>query len=187
MIKKLYLDTETTGTNPKEHGIFQISGIIEIDGEVKKEFDIHMQPRSNCKIEKAALDVTGKTVEEIMSYQPMKSGYNEFISILSQFINQFDKRDKFIIVGYFVTFDTDMMRQWFLDNGNKYYGSFFWSNTIGVDSFASLFLQEMRPQMENFKLMTVAKYLGIEIDKTKLHDSLYDIQITRECMKKMFG
>ena len=34
--------------------------------------------------------------------------------------------------------------------------------------------------MEDFKLKTVAKQLGIEIDESKLHDAEYDIYLTME-------
>lgn len=37
--------------------------------------------------------------------------------------------------------------------------------------------------MENFQLRSVAKYLGIEVDETKLHDAKYDIYLTLEIYK----
>ena len=36
--KILWLDTETTGTDSTLHSIIQIAGIIDINGETKKEF-----------------------------------------------------------------------------------------------------------------------------------------------------
>lgn len=38
MRKLIYLDLETTGLVPDEHGVIQISGEIEIDGETKEIF-----------------------------------------------------------------------------------------------------------------------------------------------------
>ena len=35
-------------------------------------------------------------------------------------------------------------------------------------------------EMENFKLMTVARFLGIEVDESQLHDALYDVKLTKE-------
>ena len=34
--------------------------------------------------------------------------------------------------------------------------------------------------MENFKLMTVAKELGINVDESKLHNAEYDIYLTEK-------
>ena len=41
--------------------------------------------------------------------------------------------------------------------------------------------------MENFQLKTVAKFLGVEVDETKLHDAEYDIYLTIEIFKIVTG
>jgi DNA polymerase-3 subunit epsilon len=38
--------------------------------------------------------------------------------------------------------------------------------------------------MENFKLMTVARTLGIEVDESQLHDALYDVKLTKEIYER---
>ena len=48
---------------------------------------------------------------------------------------------------------------------------------------ASEFLKNKRHGMKDFKLMTVAREVGIEIDEAKLHDATYDIMLTREIYK----
>lgn len=52
---------------------------------------------------------------------------------------------------------------------------------------ATPFLAEARSQMPNFKQGTVAKYLGIPVDDTKLHDALYDIEICKAIYDKVCG
>ena len=37
--------------------------------------------------------------------------------------------------------------------------------------------------MENFKLSTVAKTLGIEVKDDSLHNAMYDIELTHEIFK----
>jgi len=44
---------------------------------------------------------------------------------------------------------------------------------------ASEYLADVRIGMENFKLMSTARAVGIEIDESKLHDAEYDIELTR--------
>jgi DNA polymerase-3 subunit epsilon len=39
-------------------------------------------------------------------------------------------------------------------------------------------LMEVRHTMKDFKLKTVAETLGIKIDESKLHDAMYDIELT---------
>lgn len=64
-MKLLFLDLETTGTNPGKHGIHQISGQIVIDGIVKESFDFHVQPNPKAIIEDEALAVAGVTREQV--------------------------------------------------------------------------------------------------------------------------
>ena len=91
-----------------------------------------------------------------------------------------NKQDKFFLAGYNnASFDNQFLRAWFLQNGDKYFGSYFWSNSIDVMVLATPYLASQRSQMENFKQGTVAKALGIEIDESRLHDALYDIQVCK--------
>lgn len=44
---------------------------------------------------------------------------------------------------------------------------------------ATPYLAAKRAEMKDFKQGTVAKTLGIQVDDTKLHDALYDIEICK--------
>jgi DNA polymerase-3 subunit epsilon len=50
---------------------------------------------------------------------------------------------------------------------------------------AAFKLKTERTNLENFQLKTVAKYLGIEVDESRLHDAQYDIYLTYELYKLM--
>ncbi len=50
----------------------------------------------------------------------------------------------------------------------------------GVSTFAAFGLMRRRSSLNNFKLATVAKVLGLEFDEASMHDALYDIELTRE-------
>lgn len=185
-MKLFFFDLETTGTNPGRHGIHQISGIIEIDGKVVEEFDIKVCPNPNALIEDKALEVGGVTKEQILSYQDMHEGYNQLVGILNKHIDRFNKKDKAFLVGYNnASFDNNFLRGFFLQNGDKYFGSYFWSNSIDVMVLASARLAEERQNLLNFKLSTVADYLGVKVDVDMLHDAMYDIYLTREVFKKV--
>ena len=106
--------------------------------------------------------------------------YQQFVSMLDKYADRFDKKDKFFLAGYNnAAFDNQFLRGFFLQNGDKYFGSWFWSNSIDVMVLATQYLLARRQDMENFKQGTVAKYLGIEVQDDKLHDALYDIQICK--------
>lgn len=179
-MKLLFFDLETTGTNPGKNGIHQISGEIVIDGISKEKFDLKVQPNPKCLIEQQALDVAGVTREQVFAYPPMGEIYNQFVALLGKYVDKYKKADKFFLVGYNnASFDNQFLRGFFLQNNDQYFGSWFWSNSIDVMVLASNKLVECRTEMENFKLDTVAQFLGIQVDEAKLHDALYDIYLTK--------
>lgn len=179
-MKLLFFDLETTGTNPGKHGIHQISGQIVIDGIVKESFDFHVQPNPKAIIEDEALAVAGVTREQIAQYPPMATVYAQFIAMLGNYVDKFNKKDKFFLVGYNnAAFDNQFLRGFFLQNADKYFGSWFWANTLDVMVLATNYLLDIRPDMENFKLSTVAATLGVQVDGDSLHNALYDIELTK--------
>lgn len=184
--KLFFFDLETTGTNPKENAIHQIAGKIIINGVVKESFNIKCRPFEGAVITDEALKVANVTKEQIMAYQPMQMAYKQLKIILDRYINKYDKKDKFFIGGYNVAvFDVPFFREFFLMNGDNYYGSYFWSVPVDVIILAGVKMMEERSNMIDFKQGTVAKQLGITIDETKLHDALYDIDVCYEIFKKV--
>ena len=179
-MKLLFFDLETTGTNPEKHGIHQISGEIVIDGVMKEDFNFYVQPAPDKEIENKALSIAGITREDLAKYPPMKDVYESLVAMLDKYVDRFNKKDKFFLVGYNnASFDNQFLRKFFEDNGDKYFGSWFWSNSIDVMVLASAYLATRRPDMENFKLSTVAKTLGVDVDDESLHNALYDIRLTK--------
>lgn len=183
-MKLFYLDLETTGVKHWRNSIHQISGCIEIDGEVKEYFDIKCQPFDKADIEPAALEISGITIETLKTYMPFRDAYRQILKMLGKYVNKYDKKDKFFLVGYNnASFDNHFFRAMFVQNLDNYFGSWFWSNSIDVMVLATHYLMKRRQDMENFQLRTVANALGIKIDESKLHDASYDIDLTRSIYK----
>lgn len=180
MSKLFFYDLETTGTNPGRNGIHQISGEIVIDGKSLETFDFKAQPNPKAQIEDAALAVGGVTREQIMAYPPMGQVYTKLVTMLAKYVNKYDKTDKFHLVGYNNRgFDENFFRGFFLQNGDNYFGSWFWADSIDVLVLASTFLADRRAELPNFKLATVADFLGIDTTAGKLHDASFDIYVTK--------
>jgi DNA polymerase III subunit epsilon len=184
--KYVYIDVETTGLSPKKSGIIQLAGLIEVDGEIVSSFDYKMQPKPDAIIDPKAMEVNGILEEDIPSLMLMEEAYRKFIRELDFYVDRFDKADKVFFVGYNCqSFDCPFVRQWFSDNGNKFYGAYFWVNSIDIMCLASEFLKYVRPEMPNFKQSTVANFLGIDVDESNIHDAIYDINLTRDIYKKL--
>ena len=185
-MKQLFFDLETTGLDHEKHGVHQLSGMIVINGEIKETFNFKVQPRAGALVSQEALAIANVTVDILRTYKPLQDTYNEFVAILSKYVDKFNKNDKFFLVGYNnASFDNQFLRSWFTANGDKYFGSWFWSNSFDVMVLATPYLAAKRASMENFKLLTVAKACGVQVDESKLHDADYDIYLTHEVYKKV--
>lgn len=183
-MKLLYFDLETTGVLFWKNGIHQISGMLEIDGQIVDRFNWKVKPVEGAIIENEALAVAGITLADLETYMPMRECYAKLIALLSAHIDKFDKKDKAYLVGYnSASFDNPFLRAFFVQNGDNYFGSWFWSCPIDVMVLAGQRLMNDRPNMTDFKLNTVAKHLGVVVDETRLHDAQYDIELTRDVYK----
>ena len=47
-------------------------------------------------------------------------------------------------------------------------------------AIAFLALESQRSGMPNFRLETVARHLGINVETARFHDAMYDIEITKQ-------
>ncbi len=179
-MKKIYIDTETTGLDSRLCGLTEIACIMVEDGEKIDELLLYVNPSSYNKqvsIESKALEFRNVTIEEIETYPNSIVQFDKFIGFLDKHVDKFDKEDKLQIIGYNVGFDIDFIREWFIDNNHKYYGSYF--SYKDVDVFALVKHLKLLKMIDtpNDKLETLCKEFDIEIDA---HNALSDIIATRE-------
>lgn len=193
-MKIIYFDVETTGLDARIHSIHQLSGMVEINGKVVEEFNYHVQPASGKIVDSEALEVSGKTYEDLLGYEPSMIVFKKFEAMLTKYVDKFNKSDKFFLVGYnSASFDNQFLREWFIDHAlnenskkyGNYFGSWFWANPIDVYVLASFFTMKQRSKMSDGKLGTMALTFGFEIDESRLHDGLYDVTLTRGIYMKI--
>lgn len=187
-MKKIFYDLETTGTNPLTCAVHQIAGFVEIDDEIVETFDIRLRPFEGAEIQQEALDTCGKKLEELMAYPDHTEGYRKFISILERYINKFDKKDKAFLAGYNNRgFDDAFLRIFFERHGDKYFGSWFYPDSLDALVLACEYLQTRRTRMPCFKQWAVAQTLGIPYNKDELHNAVEDVRITRRIYRIVTG
>jgi len=185
-MKEMFFDVETSGTDEKVNGILQLSGEIEIDGVAKERFDYKMKPFPDQIIEDDALEANGITRAEIENFADPVQCYNQFLKIIGKYVYRYDKKDKLTLIGYNSRFDDGFLREWFTRCGaDKYtYGSHFWWPAIDVSNMVAVKYRKVRSHFPNFKLITVAKTLKIEVDESRAHEAMYDMQITKAVYEK---
>lgn len=186
MTKILFFDLETTGIHPHKHGIHQISALLDIDGEIVEQVNYNVRPNPKCTIDPVALEIGHVTHKQIMAYPPMEEVHKQINEFLGKYINKFDRHDKAFLCGYNnAPFDNNFFRGFFLQNDDKFFGSWFWSNSLDVMVLATQYTIKNRFTFQDFKLATVAKELGIKVIDERLHDATYDLKLTREIYYKV--
>lgn len=180
--KILWIDTETTGTDCTKHGVIQIAALFEINGEIKSEMNLfkNIHPHRE-EIDIEALLKNNRTIEEIKSFEDPYKVLLKFKNELGKYVNQYSKPDKFVMAGYNVSFDMDMMRASFERSGDSYFGSWFFWPVIDVkNEVAKRVAKGLR--LPNYQLETLCAHFGVNIDA---HDALSDIKATRTLYYKL--
>ncbi len=186
-MKLIYIDVETTGIAFPQSGLIQLAGAIEIEGEKPQTFQYRIQPFPNDIIDEEALSINGITREAMAEYPSPRTVYNKFINLLEKYVDRYDRADKFHFIGYNAIFDSNHLRTWFEKNGDQYFGSWFYFPPIDVMGMAAVHLMSRRAGMKDFKLLTVARELGLKVDEAKAHDARYDVEVTRAMFKISCG
>ena len=184
-MKLIYIDTETTGLDPRLHALTEIACIVVVNGQEIDKKLLYINPSSYKKmmtIDPQALEFRNVTLEEVEAYPSSKDQFEDFISFLDQYVDKYDKEDKFQIVGYNIGFDIGFLKEWFADNDHKYYGSYFSHKDIDVFALVKHLKLLYMLDTPNDKLETLCKHFGIEIDA---HNALSDIEATRSLYKAL--
>lgn len=193
MSKNFYLDLETGGVDKTINPVLQISGIIEIEDDIKETFNYFVRPFQGQKIDPEALEVTGINEEDIKMFEYPHDVLSQIKNRMDKYIDFWDKRDKFQIIGYNSRFDEDFFRQFFRNcstNDKDYqygngFGSYFWTPSIDVMQMAAVKLMEKRGELllPNFKLKTLCEHFGIV--ESDWHDAMVDIRATYALYKTL--
>ena len=133
------------------------------------------------------MEVQGRTLEELKTdkYVEEKEVYKQFINLLDKYIDKYDRTDKFIVAGYNVRFDVDILKAFFQRHGNNFLFSYLDSSMLDpLYSIRLLQIAKVLPVLENNKLETWCKHFGIEF---AAHDSLEDIEATKKLIGKLIS
>lgn len=182
----LYIDTETTGTDPRKHDIWQISAVVEIDGKVEEVFDKKLRPWNTKNCEIGALEATG--VKDVSFFNTLpEPGFSivEIERILRRFVKKdAPKERKFHLVGYNIHFDRE-----FLHEAWRKVRGFLWDYVSGYEFDIYAMAKMLRvtgriPIDQELKLEPLCTFFGIDL-AGNAHDALYDIVATRKLWLKI--
>ena len=180
----LYLDTESTGLDPKTCGATQISGIIVRGGKEISRLDINVNPYSyhrEVTISPKALEVTRKSIKEIKGYPSATVGFYKLTSWLNA---HRDLGEYFTLICYRTSYDLGILEELFKDQKGNSRGLYDFIQFKTLDILESTKLCSLIGvhKLKNEKLTTVCEYYNVPLIA---HDSLEDIVASRKVYKKM--
>jgi len=184
MPKMAIVDVETTGLNPYSHTIWSIS-VRLIGPGISRAVDLKCRPLAGTEVDEKALEVGGITQAKLDRFPDPSTTKEKLEEALSGLVNKKNRKDKLLFVGYNARFDYDFLRQWFERQGDVYFGSWFWFPPLDVMDLAAWKLARKRGQLRDFKLHTVASFMGVPVDAERLHEAAYDLELTMQLMRRI--
>lgn len=179
-MRAFWFDVETTGLDAKVNDITQLAFQLAIGGKTVEKGHILMRPLNPEAIDPKALDIQGKTEDEVMAYPEAKEGYEELTAVLDKHIDKFKKGDKVCPGGYNVWFDYQFVAGLSKKLGEKYGLGSYLNHQLLDPLFLinNLIAFGYIPTPENRKLATVCGLFGIEL--ADAHDPMADLRATRK-------
>lgn len=185
-MKFLYLDCETTGLDPHRHGVIQVACIIAtgetlLSAVEVDRCDLLFNPMSiGCEVDKEALQINGHKKRKIRRYPT--DTLDVLISFLDTYIDPYDPKDKFVVIGQNVKFDVEFLHGWARREDFQFMGSYVDWRVIDTLVIARLQAALGKIDPENFQLATLCKEYGL---KAPNHNAMDDIVATKKLLKRM--
>ena len=181
-MKNLWLDSETTGTDPNRNAIIQLAVIIDTP-KGERLWESKMRPWDGAEIEDDALRISGNTREQIMDYPDPKSVYAEFLSVMGDYVEKFNKKDKFWFRGFNAGFDFQFVHSWARFCADKYLMSWFYWPPLCLAQEVARMYPDLWASLPARKLGNIAAAFDVVLPEN-LHDAMADITLTRDIWRK---
>jgi len=143
---------------------------------------INGKPDIGDHVDDDALAVNSRTREEIAEFPHPEIAIDSLKATLEKYVNKFDPKDKFVCAGKNVRFDIDFLRECFRKTNNKYFGSYFFSVSLELETFAAEMVLSKGLRLKNYSLGTLCDHFNVEIDA---HEAMSDIIATRSLYRHL--
>lgn len=180
-IKFILIDTESTGLDPKFHGLLEVAAIFcEFDGvklTTKKTLHYLMQPDSDQVWDKVVLEKFPPDWRELEKRPDQQTIFLRFVDEIEHFVDKYDKDDKAYFVAWNAPHDEAFIREWFTRQRHKFYGALFFPMHIDVLNLMNYLTAGI--YLDTYKLGEVCKFFNIPYDESKLHTANIDAELVR--------
>lgn len=177
----VWVDTETTGIDPRIYGAFEIAVLVYIGANPVFEKLYRLNPlNEEIRWSESAFKVNGVAEQTILSYPPP----GEVVRQMAEDLRQNMPAEKYVFAGYNCKFDYGHIEALFSRNG-VLMGDFFNGSLIDVlELVRKASDRGLLPATKDRKLETMAKALGIPHENA--HTALDDIKATRKLYETIY-
>lgn len=175
-----YFDSETTGLDCSKHSMWQMAWIIEIDGKVVDSANVKMQPIKEREVDIEAFKKTNNmdSWSKLDTFKPQEVVFGDFVRYLENYVDKYNKEDKFYFVAQNTSFDYGFLKSWFEYNQHKYMGSYFHYHLIDLIPISMILKLSDFINPKSLKLEEIAAHLGLRFEG-QAHDALADVRMLR--------
>ena len=186
MKKILFIDTLTTGMNTERCAIYRLGGIYTEDGVEKERIDLKVRPFENARINDQSLWIGRVDRSIVLTHQRQDEAFAVFAEFLGRHVDIRNAYDKIYLAGFNISaFDVPFIWEWFRRNGNERFRDYFHMQNIDLISIAAFGLMDQRRGMNDFKLESVARELGIDTGDGDTCDCLQNARTALEIFWKL--
>jgi len=180
--KFLFVDTETTGIDPKVHDPWSIAGSIESGGTIVQNFNLTTRGWSPDKADPESLRIGGITAAQLVTFPRPSETLNDLLSFLACAVSRYNPLDRLTIVAYNARFDKDFLYHFFKRGGKSLWNfcTYYPVDVYALAIWAGTRMFRLFPELAgipNYKLATVAKAFSVPLDHA--HAAAADIEATR--------
>ena len=180
----MWCDTETTGIEVENSGAFEIALLLAIDGEIKEERTFLLNPLTEkIKYSEESGKIHGVSEEKIRSFEPFNVVITRIIAFISLSIARFCPNQKLVFAGYNCNFDWKHLKALF-ERCNYKIDDYFDKQYDVYEVVKKAGWKRAIPYLENLKLVTVCKSLGVELNNA--HSAMADIKATRNVAIELY-
>lgn len=175
-MKYCWIDCETTGLDPKKHGLIQLAWIIENEkGEVLSEKELKIQPFKTDTINPEALEINNIDILDLEDFMNPIDAYFEFIKQVGAFAcDETGKKELLTMCGHNVKFDYEFLKEWFHKVGAVLEDDVILRDeTVGLNSLFNFYL------VDTMYTANFLAYCGVPFEKRSLSElcTLFNIEL----------
>lgn len=176
----LWLDCETTNTDPNAGFAFQYAYFGEENGNILFTNELKMRPRNIEKFElnPLAFQINKIDPEMLFTYELEESMLVKLQADLRPFSG------RFCVCGYNVGFDIEFLKATLFRNKLNYFDYFQYIHYDVMQLVRGLVVNN-KINVPNIKLATIAEYFKLSFEKE--HDAMADILVTKQINDIIMG